>query len=62
MALQCEDQTYDIEAYLAVLKLYQFNPGQVKLDIETVRCVHLLPSRALSLALSLPLCTLYWIL
>lgn len=34
--VQCEDQTYDIEAYLAVLKLYQFNPA-LKLDVETVR-------------------------
>eukprot|EP00037_Helgoeca_nana_P006282 m.57988 g.57988 ORF g.57988 m.57988 type:complete len:237 (-) comp17161_c0_seq1:1480-2190(-) len=54
----CEDQTYDIEAYLAVLKLYQFNPGQVKLDIETVRTILLkaltaLPKNDFSLCLYL---------
>merc|ERR1711871_1576361 len=33
----CVDQTYDIEAYLAVLKLYQFNPQMF--DLETTRVI-----------------------
>ncbi|KAF6034263.1 hypothetical protein EB796_007430 [Bugula neritina] len=27
VAIQCEENTYDLEANLAVLKLYQFNPS-----------------------------------
>eukprot|EP00035_Acanthoeca_spectabilis_P020343 m.432416 g.432416 ORF g.432416 m.432416 type:complete len:237 (+) comp17431_c0_seq1:74-784(+) len=54
----CEDQSYDIEAYLAVLKLYQFNPVQVKLDVETTRTILLkaltaLPKNDFSLCLYL---------
>eukprot|EP00038_Savillea_parva_P006479 m.164050 g.164050 ORF g.164050 m.164050 type:complete len:237 (-) comp12371_c0_seq1:153-863(-) len=54
----CESETYDIEAYLAVLKLYQFNPEQVKLDIETTRTILLkaltaLPKNDFSLCLYL---------
>lgn len=33
----CLDESYDIEAYLAVLKLYQFNPAMF--DLETVRVI-----------------------
>eukprot|EP00039_Didymoeca_costata_P018276 m.332848 g.332848 ORF g.332848 m.332848 type:complete len:248 (+) comp17016_c0_seq1:93-836(+) len=52
----CEDQTYDIEAYLAILKLYQFNPGLF--DIETTRTILLkaltsLPSNDFTLCLYL---------
>lgn len=32
-----ENGTYDIEAYLAILKLYQFNPA--RLDVETVKTI-----------------------
>lgn len=33
----CLDRTYDIEAYLAVLKLYQFNPQMF--DLKTTRVI-----------------------
>merc|ERR1712050_18969 len=31
--LQCRDNTYDLEANLAVLKLYQFNPAQFQANV-----------------------------
>ena len=30
---QCQDNTYDLEANLALLKLYQFNPSQYNQEI-----------------------------
>ena len=33
---QCEQQTYDKEANLALLKLYQFHPTQTKLDVVSL--------------------------
>ena len=52
----CEDKSYDIEAYLAILKLYQFNP--TKFDLETTRTILLkaltsLPSNDFTLCLYL---------
>lgn len=52
----CQDQTYDIEAYLAVLKLFQFNPHMF--DLATTRVILLkaltsLPNNDFSLCLYL---------
>jgi len=52
----CEDKSYDIEAYLAVLKLFQFNPNMF--DLETTRVILLkamtsLPRNDFSLCLYL---------
>eukprot|EP00040_Diaphanoeca_grandis_P001841 m.19731 g.19731 ORF g.19731 m.19731 type:complete len:236 (-) comp12592_c0_seq1:385-1092(-) len=52
----CLDQSYDIEAYLAVLKLFQFNPNMF--DLETTRVILLkamtsLPNNDFSLCLYL---------
>ncbi len=34
--MQCRDHGYDLEANLALLKLYQFNPGKFRLDVSRV--------------------------
>ncbi|KAJ9624098.1 hypothetical protein H2203_005546 [Taxawa tesnikishii (nom. ined.)] len=56
VASQCENQTYDCYANLALLKLYQFNPHLTREETATnilAKALTVFPSPAFSLCLSL---------
>ena len=35
LEMQCSDHGYDLEANLALLKLYQFNPSKSRMEVRT---------------------------